>query len=177
MRGWGFRGTPSTSRFKGYFRAVGGRTTAQAIARRGAQRATRPRGCGGGGEPPPRLLTGTFYGQFPGTFRGRVRASVASERSGAKRSEVGREGGLGCAFGLPKIAHPRPTPTRIDNGAAPASPASFASPPAVVDPLPYICRTCRREKMDGDTAEGRAIREKVAIHLLAAKWPRMQGRG
>lgn len=68
-------------------------------------------------------------------------------------------------------------PTRIDNGASPSYPASFASPSATVAPLPYICRTRRREKMDGDTDVGRAYRENVAIHLLAAKWPRMQGRG
>lgn len=93
MRGWGFRGTPSTSRFKGYIRAVGGRTTAQAIARRGARSATRPRGRGGGGEPPPHLLTGNFRaasGRL--TCEGAKRPSGArarsarAERSGAKRS-------------------------------------------------------------------------------------------
>ena len=86
LRGWGFRGTPSTSRFKGYLRAVGGRTTAQAIARRGAQSATRPRGCGGGGEPPPRLPSWTRNGHFPGEG-----ASERSERAERSEAERGRE--------------------------------------------------------------------------------------
>lgn len=86
LRGWGFRGTPSTSRFKGYLRAVGGRTTAQAIARRGAQRATRPRGCGGGGEPPPRLRPLSRNGHFPGEG-----ASERSERAERSEAERGRE--------------------------------------------------------------------------------------
>jgi hypothetical protein len=93
LRGWGFRGTPSTSRFKGYLRAVGGRTTAQAIARRGAQRATRPRGCGGGGEPPPHLLTGKLRasdGHFTG--KGASERSERAERSGATENRRARFG-------------------------------------------------------------------------------------
>lgn len=86
LRGWGFRGTPSTSRFKGYIGAVGGRTTPQAIARRGAQRATRPRGCGGGGEPPPRLPPRARYGHFAGEG-----ASERSERADRSEAERGRE--------------------------------------------------------------------------------------
>ena len=83
LRGWGFRGTPSTSLFKGYIGAVGGRSTPQAIARRGAQSATRPRGCGGGGEPPPRLPTRTRYGHLAG--EGASERSERAERSEAER--------------------------------------------------------------------------------------------
>ena len=91
LRGWGFRGTPSTSLFKGYIGAVGGRTTPQAIARRGAQRATRPRGCGGGGEPPPRLLTRARNGHLTG--EGASERSERAERSEAERGwEVWRSG-------------------------------------------------------------------------------------
>lgn len=87
-------------------RAVGMRAGSAARSRASASRLHEPL----------HLTEQRPFPAYVGHFSEQVRASEASERSGAKRSEAGRVKSWGNPFGLPKIGLPRHAPTRIDNG-------------------------------------------------------------